>query len=976
MGPYPNTCSECGGVLSSNAVGGLCPRCLARTAGLDDSILPEESPSTAAEIAPIVADQDDLRIERELARGGMGVVYEAQQPAIGRSVVVKFLRAERAGDATALERFVREGRITGQLEHPGIVPIYHLGMNADGRPFYAMRHIRGASLAQVLDKLAHEDPETIARYPLGALLNAFQKLCDAVAYAHSRGVIHRDLKPDNVMIGPFGEVVVMDWGLAKTLAGSDEQSEALLAAETSSGSPLETGGTMDHIVMGTLGFMAPEQAHGQSNQADERTDVYALGAILYAILTLRPPIRGRDTELMLDRTRAGDIRPPTDYNPGVRKEVISLPLHHCLGRKIPPVLSTVAMKALALNPGERYQTVAELQQDVAAYQGGFATSAERAGALRQFLLLLKRHKAISALSALIVVSLGAVVGQTLWSNQRMKRTLAQLRATAPALYDKARALVDDGQLEEALGRADYAISLLPREGSYHELRGNILQTMLRFREAGEAYREALKLTPTLRFAATNRALCEKLMAAKIGEDAWPTTALLELQMAMQEQGRPSEALALIPMLKQEEQKIFNYWKERLSAAGVSTKHLAPTAAGPGIRFDHNEKISDADLSALRGMPLVGLEIDNAANITTIAPLKGMPLQWLSFALSRVHDLAPLQGMATLRHLGIGFAPVSDLTPLKGLRLSGLIANNTRVRDLSPLRGMRLSELTVSSTRVADLAPLQGMPLQRLDLLGTRITNITQLAGLPLKSLRLQDLNVADLTPLKGMPLNFLSLFNTRVSDLSPLAGMPLETLELDGKRITDITVLHGMPLKSLYLKGTAVRDFSPLRGMTLTYLTVEFTAFSELRLLEGLPLETLILRGAHVTDIGAIQSMPKLTHLDLSESPVVDLSPLRSARLTRLSLHKTRVTGISALSGQPLKELTLHDCPYLRDLSPLVACPQLERLTLPTAATNVQSLRDLPALRSVSYQPSNNGTWPDNAAEFWRTFDARQPLRK
>lgn len=982
------TCAQCGDALPPRTLGGLCPRCIAQAVSAADPSDTSEARATSEEAldastTPHPTGDAALQIEGEITRGGMGVIYRACDAAIGRSVVVKFLNEQREGDPAAAERFLFEGRITGQLEHPGIVPVYHLGTTAEGRPYYAMRHIEGESLGAVLDRLRGQDAAAVAQYPLTVLLGVFQKICDAVAYAHSRGVIHRDLKPDNVMIGPFGEVLVTDWGLAKNLrepadetAPAEMMPETETAKSTSFDSTARAGRTLDNTVLGTPGFMAPEQAHGQSSQADERTDVYALGALLYAILTLRPPIRGRDVDLMLSRTRSGDIRPPTDYNPGGPKEVAAMPLPHCPNRRIPGALSAVAMKALATLREDRYQNVPELQRDIAAYQGGFATSVEDAGVVRQLWLFCHRHRTLAASSVLVLLLLGAVVAQTLGSNQRMRATLAQLRATAPAFFEKARTLVDDGNLEEALGRVDYALTLVPTNATYHELRGNILQARLRFKDARDAYARALRYAPGLASAITNRALCEKLIAARVGEGEWPTAALLELQMAMQEQGRAAEALALAPLLKEEQQKIFEFWTARLEAAGISARHFSITPSGLEIHFHPDEHVKDSDLAVFRGMPLVGLNIDQGTNITSLAPLKGMPLLWLEVALTRVQDLTPLQGMNSLRHLGIGFAPVSDLRPLKGLRLTGLIANNTRVRDLTPLQGMPLVELVVSSTRVEDLSPLRGMSLQQLDLLGTRVTNITPLAGMPLRRLRLQELNISDLTPLKGMPLTFLSLFNTKVSDLSPLAGMPLETLELDGKRITNIGVLHGMPLKELYLKGTAVKDFTPLRGMLLKYLTVEFTTFSDLRVLEGMPLETLSLRAARVTDLTPIQTLPNLAQLELSESPVVDLTPLKNARLTRLSLYKTRVADISALAGQPLRQLTLHDCPYLRDVSPLASCRELERLTLPTAATNVHLLRTLPALRSIAFQLASDGSWPDNAAAFWRAYDARRPAGK
>jgi serine/threonine protein kinase len=219
----------------------------------------------------------------EIARGGMGVVYRARDTNLNRDVAVKLLQEKYATGSLAARRFLDEARITGQLQHPGIPPVHEVGELPDGRPYLAMKLIRGRTLADLL-----EDGSATR----GSRIAVFEQVCQAVAYAHDHGVIHRDLKPANVMVGAFGEVQVMDWGLAKVRtdarAGSAEATIATTFHDPrgDAGTDLRTRAG---AFLGTPAYMAPEQAIGAVDQVDERTDVFGLGGILCAVLTGRPP---------------------------------------------------------------------------------------------------------------------------------------------------------------------------------------------------------------------------------------------------------------------------------------------------------------------------------------------------------------------------------------------------------------------------------------------------------------------------------------------------------------------------------------------------------------------------------------------------------------------------------------------------------------------------------------------------------------
>lgn len=386
---------------------------------------------------------DKYSVEGVLARGLMGTVFVARDTNIHRRVAMKVMfkrDLNGANDHEKLIRFVTEAQITGQLEHPNIVPLHEFGVDERDNVFYSMKFIEGMHLRELLDAIRDGNTEVTERYPLSQLLIAFQKIADAIAFSHSRGVIHRDLKPENVMLGNFGEVVVMDWGLAKTIDTEDGRSKSAkldlehLARHIEtirSAADLDAGfKTSVGAVMGTPLFMAPEQATGKE-KVDERADIYALGGILYAMLTLATPVPGGSVSAILKAKVRGDITPPTAFNDG------RSPLPHCPHQRVPESLSAVAMKALSVDPRERYQTVAELQEDVSAYQHGYATGAEEAGTLRQFVLLMKRrHQQVFALLAALAtltVVVGLSVREVLRANHDASVALmAAARLAAPA----------------------------------------------------------------------------------------------------------------------------------------------------------------------------------------------------------------------------------------------------------------------------------------------------------------------------------------------------------------------------------------------------------------------------------------------------------------------------------------------------------------------------------------------------------------
>jgi len=318
-----------------------------------------------------VAEWPDLsgtryELIQEVARGGMGVVYQARDRELDRTVALKVLAGIEA-DPGATERLRREALIIAGLEHPGIVPVHDVGSLPDGRVFYAMKLVSGSRLDALVRGGA----------PLPELLRTFLRICEPVAFAHAHGVIHRDLKPENVMVGTFGEVLVMDWGVAKRLG------EAPTARSPSPEAPLRAAETAHGTVLGTPAYMAPEQARGETERVDARADVYALGAILYFILTGRPPGPSDGTLDAETRTWPGYAgpRPAAVVPPRRRTPSVSRPLE------------AICLKALASAPEARYAAAQDLASDVARFLEGASVSAYPEGPWRRTVRFTGKYRA-------------------------------------------------------------------------------------------------------------------------------------------------------------------------------------------------------------------------------------------------------------------------------------------------------------------------------------------------------------------------------------------------------------------------------------------------------------------------------------------------------------------------------------------------------------------------------------------------------
>ncbi|WAS96969.1 serine/threonine-protein kinase [Nannocystis punicea] len=358
-------------------------------------------------------DGERYAIGEVFAVGGLGVIRRAYDRRLGRVVAVKMLRRR---DPAAAGRFALEARLTARLQHPGIVPLHDIGRFADGEPYYCMKLVDGESLERVIAG------EPTLRGRIGLVPHVLAA-ADAIAYAHQHGVLHRDIKPGNILVGPHGETVVIDWGLAKDTTGilADE-----LAAEEPDGAPLEATG--EGAIVGTLRYMPPEQARGAA--IDARSDVYALGAVLFHVLAGRPPHAQLERAQLLERLCAGEAEDLRPLVPEAPRELVA-----------------IAQKAMSPRPGERYASAAALADDLRRFAAGRLVDAHRYQPGELLRLWLRRHRvAVAAIGAALVAAAAA--------SMVYLRRVEAARARAEAAEAEALRRANDAVLAQARGALD------------------------------------------------------------------------------------------------------------------------------------------------------------------------------------------------------------------------------------------------------------------------------------------------------------------------------------------------------------------------------------------------------------------------------------------------------------------------------------------------------------------------------------------
>ena len=985
---------------------------------------------------------------KELARGGMGAIILGNDRVLGRPLAVKVMRPDIQDSEERRVRFLDEAQITAQLEHPNIVPVHELGKNAQGDLYVTMKLVKGKSLGEILKDLktrdqrpetgdrrksrredrsgeaedrpsggrlrrgsalqsreSQEEPEktpgleTQATFSLSDLLNIYLKVCDGMAFAHSKGVIHRDLKPDNIMVGEFGEVQIMDWGLAKVVGdrgqgtrdeGPGEEEErrqdlshqssvtrpeseirspksaiqdesAIRKADTvrSVRSESDVALTVDGQITGTPAYMPPEQAEGKLEMIDHRSDVYSLGAILYEIMTLERPIEGDTVHKVLLNVSDGRITPPEQRTPG---------------RHVPKELSAVVMKAMATNRRKRYQSVQELSQDIKLFLEGRAVSAKEDTFVEAFGKLIKRNKGVSAAIAAAAVIL-LVIGAAFTYDNAKKRRIAEdaleeaqkserkaiaaqqqqretaLEASMELALQAVRA-AEGGRMGEAAIRAEAAEKLAPDGPWGHYAWGKVAMERKDFETAEERLREAVAIPPENERCKTALAQLLTLLgkleeAAELAKGDTATKDWSALRAA-------GDAFYTAERYRD---------AERMYAAAI--KQLDHPQRVPKEDKDWRPVLEKADaLFAARLYPDAKASYEKAASMMKTAKVVPTPvvlateekLKKAKEAFAELKtDLELALGNARVWIKCKGFYESVRFLPAEE-QIERLEAKLQNVHGQKVKMGGYINDgvlYQVNFYKPLDalkyLQPLRGLALTYLYMPGCTVSDLTPLRGMPLRTLGVHQTRVSDLGPLRGMPLEELHCSDTRVSDLSPVRGMRLTRLGCSITAVSDLSPLKGMPLEALSCDRTNVTDLSPLKGMPLKFLTFNSTQVRSIEPLVGMRLEVLQCGHTKVADLAPLAGMP-LKSLFCDQGPVGDLSPLKGMPLETLCCHVTQVSDLSPLEGMPLKKLTIHQNSKIVDVTPLKGMPLRDLAMHLTSVTDLSPLQGM-ELERLTFDP-------------------------
>ncbi len=390
---------------------------------------------------------------RFYARGGLGEVFVAVDHELGREVALKQIREQHADDRRSRTRFLNEARITANLEHPGIVPVYSLGFHQDGRPYYAMRFLKGETLKEATQafhqskKFSQDEGARVLA--MQGLLRRFLDVCNTISYAHSKSILHRDLKPANIIIGSYGETQVLDWGLAKNIGDIVIESDA--PGSSSSFDHFTVDETQPGEVVGTPAYMSPEQAKGDPSQIGPAVDIYGLGATLYYLLTNQAPFQSKHGYALRAQVESGQFSSPRQVRPS-----------------IPKALEAICLKAMALDPADRYETASALGQDIERWLADEPVTAWREPFLMRSRRWVRRHQSAVVTGTVAVLFLLLLFGinLTAMSERRLRVAISVTAAldVADTLLSEARAERDLVKLDLAQSRLQAANDLLNATG--------------------------------------------------------------------------------------------------------------------------------------------------------------------------------------------------------------------------------------------------------------------------------------------------------------------------------------------------------------------------------------------------------------------------------------------------------------------------------------------------------------------------------
>lgn len=910
-----------------------------------------------------------FEIAGEAGSGGSARVYRLLDRSLGRTIALKLLRGRARNKQGVKQRFVHEARVTAMLEHPNIVPVYDIGVTDDDRLYFLMKNVSGVSVGDAI-RAARQGAEVPTDFrTIENRLRILLKVCDALAFAHHRGYIHQDIKPDNIMLGPFGEVLVLDWGCA---LGERERGRG--AAGT----------------YGTPAYMSPEQARREG--ADERSDVYCLGATLYQMVTLHHPTWSEDPDEFWEMKRHGRLSP----------------LPEEIRESVPGAVLAIARKAMAADPDRRYQSVIAFQNALSEYQThaesiALATSAiEQLAAVgeqgeyheyarltarfeqalemwgenhdaRRGVLEVRRRHARRALERGDLALAQSIAGdrdelaevreaveqerqRRLHVRTRMRRTIYAAIALGVILLGAFAYYVVDYFRYFGKWQRLCHVEFTEETADLSELifSGTVLTGE---EEPGKTTPEGLLLPGSHMFWA--RTIRERGDVRVEVVAQWPERVDgLEIMLnTRREQGK---SFAMCPTGYSCQ---FGSWK---GVVNVMSRNTRPRFPDQGNSVGCNlEPGREYRLWFQRVGEELSLFVDGKRVFRVIEPLPlpGEGLEWVavrswtdvlikSFTVwrmgapekttpliagdmfvqrGRLHDAAEVYLRIAQDHPG---TRLEEQALIRAYLAASQAKTEDSLRTLirERMRGthpnswywpLLLEADCMAAWKDRDFGRALDLADQVLEGASDSRVALRMISGrpdeVPVWAIDSTLHLLSRTTEVYG-----LSLEGAGISDLSPLRGLPIRSLALRENRIPDLSPLRGMPLELLLISSNPVSDLSPLEGMDLATLEANACEIASIDPLAGMPLNVLSLGHNNVSDIDALGNLP-LSILDVQYNDVQSIKPLRGMNTLReLNLTATNVSDLSPLRGIPLRRLNIGFLP-VASLAPLRGMP-LRRL--------------------------------------------------
>ena len=619
--------------------------------------------------------QDSLELEEDrytdfkfYSEGGLKKIEICLDNRSGRKVAMA--TPKDSSDKTKIEAFLREAKLNAALQHPNIVPVYDLGLD-EGKPWFTMKFIQGKSLEKIIEDLAAGKDSELS--DLNQRLDVFLKICEAISYSHSLGILHLDLKPDNIRISDFGDVLVCDWGLADVEASKCD--EHLLDYCTLVEYDLKMM-TVDGVVKGTIGYMSPEQTGLTKERKGPHTDIFSLGALLYSLLCYKRAFTGADFEEAVKKTANCEFPKPSVYRDD-----------------IPYSLEAVCLKAMSLKIEDRYKSVEDLRNEIQAYRNGFATGAENASLLKSLKLLYLRHKTVCIVSSILVILIIILSILSINHLNLTKKNAVQLaeklsieaeyhrkinKDAAPLFFERAEIAYKGHFMEDALSFSTSAVELDENLKEAWELKGKVHFVMANFKESLKA----------LDKASSNhyiRNIAEQYAGKKGDGEDFPIQEYVKLMDLIHEK-RDFDIFGRMTHYKCYSDMSISDRIEYVK--GVITLRHLKRLKNKGFNFSFDEKSGHLDLS-------------NNPWLNTVLCLQNFPAKSVDLSNTGIFN-------------GIG---------LRAQTLEKLDISSTNIIELQTLECIGLKELRIANCGVQNLSPISNQPIEVLDIRNTAVRNL-------------------------------------------------------------------------------------------------------------------------------------------------------------------------------------------------------------------------------------------------------------